>query len=72
MDVPEAERNRFCLTDEDAIELAALRAQIEEHYQRPMDIEWAKDGLTGKYTSAGQTRDREIAANRRKARNASS
>src|SRR5439155_179703 len=39
---------RFCLSDEDAIELARFALKIEEHYQRPMDIEWAKDGADGK------------------------
>ena len=48
VDVPEAERSRFSLTDEDVIELARFALQIEEHYQRPMDIEWAKDGQDGK------------------------
>ena len=48
VDVSEAERNRFCLSDEDAIELARFALKIEEHYQRPMDIEWAKDGADGK------------------------
>src|SRR5437870_1831032 len=48
VDVPEAERNRFCLSDEDAIELARFALKIEEHYQRPMDIEWAKDGADGR------------------------
>src|SRR2546427_3112502 len=48
VDVPEAERNRFCLSDEDAIELARSALKIEEHYQRPMDIEWAKDVADGR------------------------
>jgi pyruvate,water dikinase len=48
VDVAEADRNRFCLTDEDVVELARLALHIEEHYQRPMDIEWAKDGADGK------------------------
>src|SRR6266581_711832 len=48
VDVSEAERSRFCLSDEDAIELARFALKIEEHYQRPMDIEWAKDGADGK------------------------
>jgi pyruvate,water dikinase len=48
LDVPEADRSRFCLTDEDAIELARFALKIEEHYQRPMDIEWAKDGSDGR------------------------
>ena len=48
LDVPEADRGRFCLTDEDVIELARFALKIEEHYQRPMDIEWAKDGSDGR------------------------
>src|SRR5712692_4721795 len=48
LDVPEADRSRFCLADEDAIELARFALKIEEHYQRPMDIEWAKDGSDGR------------------------
>src|SRR5213596_859485 len=48
VDVSEVERSRFCLSDEDAIELARFALKIEEHYQRPMDIEWAKDGADGK------------------------
>src|SRR5712664_1693734 len=48
VEVSEAERNRFCLSDEDAIELASFALNIEEHYQRPMDIEWAKDGSDGR------------------------
>ena len=43
-----AERNRFCITDEDAVELARFAVEIERHYGRPMDIEWGKDGLDGK------------------------
>ncbi|EXU75913.1 phosphoenolpyruvate synthase [Erwinia mallotivora] len=47
-EVPEAERDRFCLSDKEVEALAAQAMQIEKHYQRPMDIEWAKDGHTGK------------------------
>lgn len=47
-DVPEAERDRFCLSSAEVEALAAQAVQIEKHYQRPMDIEWAKDGHTGK------------------------
>jgi len=47
-DVPEADRDRFSLTDSEVEALAAQAVQIEKHYQRPMDIEWAKDGHTGK------------------------
>lgn len=46
-EVPEAERDRFCLSNEEVEALAAQAVQIEKHYQRPMDIEWAKDGHTG-------------------------
>ncbi len=48
VDVAEADRNRFCLSDEDVVELARFATRIEEHYQRPMDIEWAKDGVDGR------------------------
>ncbi|MGE5792029.1 MAG: phosphoenolpyruvate synthase [Bacteroidota bacterium] len=48
LDVPAGDRNRFCITDEDAIELARFAVEIERHYGRPMDIEWGKDGLDGK------------------------
>ncbi len=47
-DVEESDRNRFCLIDQDVTELARFALKIEEHYQRPMDIEWAKDGVDGK------------------------
>ncbi|NEG82367.1 phosphoenolpyruvate synthase [Pantoea agglomerans] len=47
-DVPEDERDRFCLSDEEVQTLAKQAVLIEQHYQRPMDIEWAKDGHTGK------------------------
>ncbi|GIX25143.1 MAG: phosphoenolpyruvate synthase [Caldimonas sp.] len=41
-------RNRYSLTDEDVIELARYALIIEEHYGRPMDIEWGKDGQDGR------------------------
>jgi len=47
-DVPETERDRFSLTDEEVEALARQAILIEQHYKRPMDIEWAKDGHTGK------------------------
>jgi pyruvate,water dikinase len=46
--VPKEDRRRFCLEDEEILELARQACVIEEHYGRPMDIEWAKDGQTGK------------------------
>ncbi|MFQ3322497.1 MAG: pyruvate,water dikinase [Pseudomonadales bacterium] len=44
VDVDEAERNAFSLTDADIESLAKQAMIIEKHYGRPMDIEWAKDG----------------------------
>ena len=44
---PKSDRARFCVTDEDVLELAGYACAIEAHYGRPMDIEWAKDGLDG-------------------------
>jgi pyruvate,water dikinase len=41
-------RNRYSLTDDDIIELARYALIIEQHYGRPMDIEWGKDGVDGK------------------------
>ncbi len=48
LEVGQAERQRFSLTDADVEELARYAVIIEEHYGRPMDIEWGKDGLDGK------------------------
>ncbi len=48
VDVAEADRNRFSLSDEDVLELARYAVVIEKHYGRPMDIEWGKDGVDGK------------------------
>ena len=47
-DTPAELRNAFSITDEDVHELSRQALTIEEHYGRPMDIEWAKDGITGK------------------------
>ncbi len=44
VDVDQADRVRFCLTDEEVSNLARQAMTIEKHYGRPMDIEWAKDG----------------------------
>jgi pyruvate,water dikinase len=41
-------RNRYSLTDADVTELAKYALIIEEHYGRPMDIEWGKDGSDGR------------------------
>jgi pyruvate,water dikinase len=48
VDVAEAERMRFCLGDGDVLELARQALVIEQHYGCPMDIEWGKDGETGR------------------------
>lgn len=45
---PDAQRQRFALTDDEVQDLACQAVLIEKLYQRPMDIEWAKDGHTGK------------------------
>ena len=42
-------RKREIITDEEALTLAEWGCIIEEHYQSPQDIEWAKDGKTGNY-----------------------
>ncbi|MBE7926492.1 phosphoenolpyruvate synthase [Pseudomonas saudiphocaensis] len=47
VEVDQAERMRFCLTDEEVSNLARQAMIIEKHYGRPMDIEWAKDGDNG-------------------------
>ncbi|MFH1786668.1 MAG: phosphoenolpyruvate synthase [archaeon] len=53
VEVPLAEREKFCITDDEILELATYAVKIEDHYSKeagyfkPMDIEWAKDGQTG-------------------------
>lgn len=47
-DVEDDARNRFSLNDHEVEQLAHQALMIEQHYGRPMDIEWAKDGHTGK------------------------
>ncbi|HSN58732.1 MAG TPA: PEP/pyruvate-binding domain-containing protein, partial [Clostridiaceae bacterium] len=53
VEVPKADQRRFCVSDEDILKLAGYAVTIEDHYSkkagtaRPMDIEWAKDGITG-------------------------
>ncbi len=46
--VEEEDRNRFCITDAEVGELTRQAIIIEKHYNRPMDIEWAKDGDDGR------------------------
>jgi pyruvate, water dikinase len=54
IDVTEANRKKFCITDQEVLQLAQWAVDIEDHYSKkagkfkPMDMEWAKDGKTGK------------------------
>ena len=48
LDTATEQRNRYSLTDADVAELARYALVIEQHYGRPMDIEWGKDGVDGK------------------------
>ena len=48
VDTAPEQRNRYSLSDADVIELARYALVIEQHYVRPMDIEWGKDGSDGK------------------------
>ncbi|GAC1547090.1 MAG: phosphoenolpyruvate synthase [Collimonas sp.] len=48
VDVPIELRNRYSLNDTEIVELAKYATIIEKHYERPMDIEWGKDGRDGK------------------------
>lgn len=48
IDVPLSDRNRFCISDAQIEDLARQAVIIEQHYARPMDIEWALDGDDGK------------------------
>ncbi len=46
--VSKAEQNKFALTDDEVLQLARWSLIVEDHYKRSMDMEWAKDGETGK------------------------
>ena len=48
VDTPPEQRNRYSLADADVMELARYAVIIEQHYGRPMDIEWGKDGVDGR------------------------
>lgn len=48
IEVPKNDRKRFTITDEEATTLAKWGVEIENHYGKPMDIEWAKDGANGR------------------------
>jgi pyruvate, water dikinase len=45
--VSEEDKNKFSISDDEVLKLAYWAQVIEEHYKKPMDIEWAKDGQTG-------------------------
>ena len=47
-EVPESLRHKFSINDDEVMELARYAMTIEQHYGRPMDIEWGKDGVDGK------------------------
>ncbi len=67
--VDPVDRGRFCLEDREVIELAKMAVAVEEHYTaeagtpRPMDIEWAKDGVDGELYLV-QARPETVAAQR--------
>lgn len=47
INVPDEMRREFSITDEEVLKLAQWACIIEDHYAKPMDMEWAKDGITG-------------------------
>ncbi len=63
---PKADRERTCIADADVLELAGCAMAIERHYGRPMDMEWAKDGLDGKVYLV-QARPETVASQRKPA-----
>ncbi len=48
LNVDPEEQIKFCISNEEVEALAKMALKIEQHYKRPMDIEWAKDGIDGK------------------------
>lgn len=46
INTPKDKQQKFVLTDQDIIILGQWAKQIEDHYKKPMDIEWAKDGIS--------------------------
>ena len=67
---PGSERERFCITDDEVLVLADYAIKVEKHYSakagkpRPMDMEWAKDGLDGQLYMV-QARPETVASQRR-------
>lgn len=62
-DVASEDRVQYSITDAEVEELARQAVVIENHYQRPMDIEWARDGIDGKLYIL-QARPETVTANR--------
>jgi pyruvate,water dikinase len=67
IDTPLNKQQQFVLTDQEVTRLAKWALLIEKHYKKPMDIEWAKDGISGELfiiqarpETVHQTRDRNI------------
>jgi pyruvate,water dikinase len=66
---PKVARARFCISDDEVLKLADYAIRIEDHYSakagtwRPMDIEWAKDGLDGEFYIV-QARPETVASQR--------
>lgn len=48
INTPAAKQEQYVLTDEEIVRLGKWAVLIEEHYKKPMDIEWAKDGISNK------------------------
>jgi pyruvate,water dikinase len=61
---PKTDRARYCIGDAEALQLAEYAIAIEDHYGRPMDIEWAKDGIDGQIYIV-QARPETVASQRR-------
>jgi len=67
---PKADRERFCIDDDEALVLADYAIKVEKHYSakagksRPMDMEWAKDGVDGRLYMV-QARPETVASQRR-------
>ncbi len=61
---PKADRAHYCIEDPDVLELADFAIKIENHYGRPMDMEWAKDGEDGKIYIV-QARPETVASQRK-------
>jgi len=64
IETSEVDRTRYCITDEEVLELAEYACKIEKHYGRPMDMEWAKDGVDGRLYMV-QARPETVASQRK-------